>query len=70
MNTTLRENIDWVGHVDWNVRDFHGYNTDRGATYNAYLVRDAKTALVDTVKGPFAGRLLARIAALVDSVAR
>ncbi|MCX7428201.1 MAG: FprA family A-type flavoprotein [Planctomycetia bacterium] len=66
MNTTLRENIDWVGHVDWNVRDFHGYNTDRGATYNAYLVRDAKTALVDTVKGPFAGRLLARVAALVD----
>jgi len=34
MNTTLRENIDWVGCVDWTVRDFHGYNTDRGATYN------------------------------------
>jgi flavorubredoxin len=66
MNTTLRENIDWVGYVDWNVRDFHGYNTDRGATYNAYLVRDAKTALIDTVKGPFAAKLLARIAALVD----
>ena len=31
MNTTLRENIDWVGYVDWNVRDFHGYDTDRGS---------------------------------------
>ena len=40
MNTTLRENIDWVGCVDWPVRDFHGYNTDRGATYNAYFIRD------------------------------
>ena len=58
MNTTLFENIDWVGHVDRTVRDFHGYSTDRGATYNAYLVRDSKTALIDTVKAPFADQLL------------
>ena len=66
MSTVLRENIDWVGYVDWNVRDFHGYSTDRGATYNAYLIRDQKTALIDTVKAPFAERLLANIAALAD----
>ncbi len=66
MNTTLRENIDWVGCVDWTVRDFHGYNTDRGATYNAYLIRDEKTALIDTVKAPFADRLLQNITALTD----
>ncbi len=66
MNTTLRDNIDWVGYVDWTVRDFHGYNTDRGVTYNAYLIRDEKTALVDTVKAPFADRLLQSIAALTD----
>ena len=59
MNTTLRENIDWVGCVDWTVRDFHGYNTDRGATYNAYLIRDEKTALIDTVNGgAYGGSLL------------
>ena len=52
MNTTLRNNIDWVGHVDWTVRDFHGYETKRGATHNAYLVRDDQTALIDTVKTP------------------
>jgi len=66
MDTTLRKNIDWVGCVDWTVRDFHGYNTDRGVTYNAYLVRDEKTALIDTVKTPFADRLLQNISALTD----
>ncbi len=62
MDTTLRENIDWVGYIDWTVRDFHGYNTDRGATYNAYLIRDDKTALIDTVKAPFVEHLLGNIA--------
>ena len=66
MSTALRENIDWVGCVDWTVRDFHGYNTEHGATYNAYLIRDEKTALIDTVRAPFADRLLQNIAALTD----
>ena len=35
---TLAENIYWVGAVDWNIRDFHGYTTRRGTTYNAYLI--------------------------------
>jgi len=58
MTTLLKPGIDWVGYLDWNVRDFHSYDTVRGATYNAYLVRDEKTALIDTVKAPFAGQLL------------
>lgn len=66
MDGTLRKNIDWVGCVDWTVRDFHGYNTDRGATYNAYLIRDEETALIDTVKAPFADRLLQNVSALTD----
>ena len=66
MNTTLYDNINWVGAVDWNIRDFHSYETDRGATYNAYLVRDEKTALIDAVKAPFVDRLLQNLAALCD----
>lgn len=66
MNTTLRENIHWVGAIDWTIRDFHSYQTDRGATYNAYLIQDEKTALVDTVKAPFADTLLRNIAAHCD----
>ncbi len=66
MNHTLCDHIDWVGAVDWNIRDFHSYETPRGATYNAYLVRDEKTALIDTVKAPFAGELLRNVASLCE----
>jgi flavorubredoxin len=66
MSRALRENIDSVGQVDWTVRDFHGYEARRGTTYNAYLVRDDKTALIDTVKEPYAERLLRNVAELTD----
>ncbi|MDF1541840.1 MAG: FprA family A-type flavoprotein [Anaerosomatales bacterium] len=59
--------IRWVGAIDWNLRDFHGYETPRGTTYNAYLVRGTdKTALVDTVKGRFVDELLARVRSVMD----
>lgn len=64
--TQVSEHVWWVGAVDWNMRDFHGYSTDRGTTYNAYLVLAEKITLVDTVKAPFCGELLARIASVVD----
>ncbi len=66
MSSLLRDNINWVGHIDWDVRDFHGYRTERGSTYNAYLIRDSKTALIDTVKSPFSAKLLADISAFID----
>lgn len=66
MNTTLCETVDWVGYVDWTVRDFHGYQTQRGTTYNAYLVRDEKTALIDTVKAPYAEHLLQNVLVLSE----
>lgn len=62
----LSKGIYWVGVVDWNLRDFHGYETPKGGTYNAYLVVDEKIALIDTVKAPFAGEMLKRIEQIVD----
>lgn len=62
----VKEGIYFVGAVDWNVRSFHGYSTNRGATYNAYLIIDEKITLIDTVKAPFAGELIKRISAIVD----
>ena len=51
-----------MGAIDWNLRDFHGYETPNGTTYNAYLViGDDKIALVDTVKTAFVPELLERI---------
>ena len=58
---TIAEDIFWVGVVDWNIRDFHGYTTSRGTTYNAYLILDQKTALVDTVRHTFGKELLRNI---------
>lgn len=66
MTTVLREGLNWVGYVDWTVRDFHSYDTLRGATYNAYLVQDEHTALIDTVKAPFAEQLLENIGVLTN----
>jgi anaerobic nitric oxide reductase flavorubredoxin len=62
----LREGVYWVGAIDWNVRNFHGYSTHLGTTYNAYLVVDDKIALIDTVKAPFYGEMLGRIKEIVD----
>ena len=55
-----------VGVIDWNIRDFHGYSTDLGTTYNSFLIVDDKIALLDTVKKEFADQLLANISAVVD----
>lgn len=49
----IKPNIFWVGAIDWAVRDFHGYETPRGTTYNNYLILDDEITLVDTVKGDF-----------------
>ena len=62
----ISENVWWVGASDWNVRNFHGYLTSRGSTYNAYLIIDEKVTLVDTVKAPFADEMLARISSVID----
>jgi len=63
---TLSEGVYWVGAVDWNVRNFHGYTTPHGATYNAYLIIDEKITLIDTVKYPFYEEMLGRIKEIVS----
>jgi flavorubredoxin len=65
-NVVVKEGINWVGVVDWNIRDFHGYITSRGTSYNAYLIRDEKNALIDTVKCNFAEELARNIEELVS----
>ena len=55
-----------VGVTDWNIRDFHGYSTHAGTTYNAFLIVDEKIALIDTVKSQFSDQLFNNIAKVVD----
>jgi flavorubredoxin len=62
----ISDHVYWVGAIDWNIRDFHGYTTRRGSTYNAYLVLADKITLIDTVKAPFKEEMLSRIASVID----
>jgi len=62
----VTDHVYWVGAIDWTIRDFHGYTTPHGSTYNAYLVMADKITLIDTVKGPFMGEMLSRIQSVVD----
>lgn len=62
----IAKNVFWVGAVDWNIRDFHGYSTYRGTTYNAYLIVDDKITLIDAVKKEFADQLIEKIGKVVD----
>ena len=62
----ITDNVWWVGAIDWHLREFHGYRTSRGSTYNAFLVIDEKITLIDTVKAPFFDEMRERIASVID----
>ncbi|NLT23328.1 MAG: anaerobic nitric oxide reductase flavorubredoxin [Syntrophorhabdus sp.] len=68
MKFEIAPNVHWVGKIDWELRKFHGeeYSTHRGSSYNSYLVRDEKTALIDTVWMPFAGEFVHNLAKEID----
>ncbi len=57
----VKDEVWWCGAIDWNVRDFHGYDTPRGTTYNAYLILDDKVALVDGCREGFGPEMLLRV---------
>ena len=62
----ISKDIYWVGAIDWDLRDFHGYLTQRGSTYNAYLILDEKIVLVDTVKFYLFDEMISRIKQIID----
>ncbi len=68
MGKPLGQKVTWVGKVDWELKRFHGeeYSTWKGSSYNSYLVRDEKTALIDTVWQPFDKEFVARLRQEVD----
>lgn len=65
-NIEVAPGIYWVGAIDWHIRDFHGYSTNRGTTYNAYLIIDDKITLIDTVKEHFRSEMMHRVRSIVD----
>ena len=63
MIINVKNNVDWVGKIDWELRKFHGdeYSTHRGSTYNSYLIREEKNILIDTVWKPYAKEYIANL---------
>ena len=68
MAKRITERVTWVGKVDWELTHFHGdeYSTHRGSSYNSYLIRDQKTALIDTVWQPYDREFVSRMAEEID----
>jgi flavorubredoxin len=68
MSVRIKNNIYWVGKIDWELRKFHGdeYSTHRGSSYNSYLIKEDKVALIDTVWRPFAKEFVENLAKEVD----
>ena len=68
MNIPVKSNVSWVGKIDWELRKFHGneLSTHRGSTYNSYLIKEEKIALVDTVWGPFAKEFVKNLSSEID----
>lgn len=68
MNINVKNNVYWVGKIDWELRKFHGdeYSTHRGSTYNSYLIKEEKVALVETVWAPFSKEFVANLAGEID----
>ena len=62
----IKENIWWVGGIDWDLRNFHGYITQKGSSYNSYLIIDEKITLIDTVKHYLFDEMINRISKIID----
>lgn len=68
MRKHVKNNVYWVGKTDWELRTFHGYqySTHKGSTYNAYLIEEEKTVLIDTVWLPFADEFVDNLAEEIE----
>ncbi|MBP3815996.1 MAG: anaerobic nitric oxide reductase flavorubredoxin [Firmicutes bacterium] len=68
MGKKITDKVTWVGKIDWELKRFHGdeLSTDSGSSYNAYLIKDEKTVLIDTVWGPYDREFVARLKEEVD----
>lgn len=68
MSKRITDKVTWVGKVDWELQSFHGpeLSTNRGSSYNAYLIRDKKNVLIDTVWQPYDKEFVARLKEEID----
>ena len=68
MGKKITDNVTWVGKVDWDLVHFHGdeLSTFHGSSYNAYLIKDEKNVLIDTVWRPYDREFVKRLKEVID----
>lgn len=63
----IKDGIHWVGVVDWDCRNFHGYaRSAMGTTYNAFFIKDEKNVLIDTVKADYLNQFLCNVSQMCN----
>ena len=60
MKRQVKNNIYWIGKIDWELEEFHGsdYSINHGSSQNAYLILEDKKVLVDTVWRPHSNEFI------------
>ncbi|SBW08819.1 Flavodoxin/nitric oxide synthase [uncultured Eubacteriales bacterium] len=68
MRKSIKNNVSWVGKIDWELEFFHGadYSINHGSSQNAYLIEEEKTVLIDTVWRPHSSEFVDNLAYEVD----
>ena len=68
MKVHLKNNVYWLGKIDWELKTFHGddYSINNGSSQNAYLIQEEKTVLVDTVWSPHKNEFMENLAKEID----
>jgi flavorubredoxin len=66
----VADSVFWIGEQDRETDRFEGlWSLPRGVAYNSYLLKGEKNVLVDTVKCPYAGDFVNKIAAVLGGEA-
>ncbi len=68
MRKNIKNNVSWVGYIDWELEKFHGddYSTINGSSQNAYLIEEEKTVLIDTVWTPHKSEFIQNLKSEID----
>lgn len=68
MKKIINDKITWVGKTDWELKKFHGdeFTTTHGSSYNAYLIKDEKNVLIDTVWLPYDREFVSKLEEEID----
>lgn len=68
MKKLIKNNVYWVGKIDWELESFHGsdYSINHGSSQNAYLLCEEKTVLIDTVWKPHSTEFLDNLEQEID----